>query len=114
MSLPMTVTARDGKRPALAVGICFEAAHPTGHRSGVTLGGLNDVTPSNNYHFRSSGSPAQQGVPAACAMEYFWQRHSGVEWAGLTSFAPMGRCCPPPVRKAVRHALHRGQVLPAR
>ena len=67
----MTVTARDGRAIPLAVGICFEAAYPTVIGQGVTLGGQMIVTPSNNYHFRSSGESAQQGqLLRMRAMEY--------------------------------------------
>lgn len=67
----MDVVARDGRTVPLAVGICFEAGYPTVIAAGVGLGGQAIVTPSNNYHFRSSGESAQQGqLLRMRAMEY--------------------------------------------
>lgn len=67
----MAVSARDGREVPLAVGICFEGAYPSVIGQGVALGGQMIVTPSNNYHFRSSGESAQQGqLLRMRAMEY--------------------------------------------
>ena len=55
----------------MAVGICFEGAYPSVIGEGVAAGGQMIVTPSNNYHFRSSGESAQQGqLLRMRAMEY--------------------------------------------
>jgi hypothetical protein len=67
----MTLRLRDGRDVPVAVGICFEAAYPSVIGQGVALGGQMIVTPSNNYHFRSSGESAQQGqLLRMRAMEY--------------------------------------------
>ena len=67
----MLVRLRDGRELPVAVGICFEAAYPSVIGQGVALGGQLIVTPSNNYHFRSSGESAQQGqLLRMRAMEY--------------------------------------------
>ena len=67
----MRVPARDGRRVPVAVGICFEGAYPSVIGEGVARGGQMIVTPSNNYHFRSSGESAQQGqLLRMRAMEY--------------------------------------------
>ena len=67
----MTLRLRDGRDVPVAVGICFEAAYPSVIGQGVALGGQLIVTPSNNYHFRSSGESAQQGqLLRMRAMEY--------------------------------------------
>ncbi len=67
----MSVPARDGRRVPVAVGICFEGAYPSVIGEGVARGGQMIVTPSNNYHFRSSGESAQQGqLLRMRAMEY--------------------------------------------
>ena len=67
----MRVPARDGRRVPVAVGICFEGAYPSVIGEGVACGGQMIVTPSNNYHFRSSGESAQQGqLLRMRAMEY--------------------------------------------
>ena len=67
----MLVRLRDGREVPVAVGICFEAAYPSVIGQGVALGGQLIVTPSNNYHFRSSGESAQQGqLLRMRAMEY--------------------------------------------
>ena len=67
----MRVPARDGHRVPVAVGICFEGAYPSVIGEGVARGGQMIVTPSNNYHFRSSGESAQQGqLLRMRAMEY--------------------------------------------
>ena len=67
----MAVSTRDGREVPLAVGICFEGAYPSVIGQGVALGGQMIVTPSNNYHFRSSGESAQQGqLLRMRAMEY--------------------------------------------
>ncbi len=50
----------DGRTIPIAVGICFESAYPSVIGEGVRLGGEVIVTPSNNYHFRSSAESAQQ------------------------------------------------------
>lgn len=57
----LVVTTRDGRSVRVAVGICFESAYPSVIGEGVGLGGQVIVTPSNNYHFRSSAESAQQG-----------------------------------------------------
>ena len=67
----MSVPARDGRLVPVAVGICFEGAYPSVIGEGVAAGGQMIVTPSNNYHFRSSGESAQQGqLLRMRAMEY--------------------------------------------
>ena len=56
----MTVPLADARRIRVAVGICFESAYSSVIGEGVRMGGELIITPSNNYHFRSSAESAQQ------------------------------------------------------
>lgn len=57
----MEVQLHDGRRIRAAVGICFESAYESLIGDGVRRGGQLIITPSNNYHFRTSAESAQQG-----------------------------------------------------
>lgn len=56
----MSVPLGDGRRLRVAVGICFESAYSSVIGEGVRMGGQIIITPSNNYHFRTSAESAQQ------------------------------------------------------
>lgn len=58
------VTVNDGRSIPLSLGICFEVAYESIWAEGVHSGGQILVTPSNNYHFRTTPEPMQQAQMA--------------------------------------------------
>lgn len=58
------VVLNDGRTIALSLGICFEVAYEGIWAEGVHSGGQILVTPSNNYHFRTTPEPMQQAQMA--------------------------------------------------
>lgn len=65
------VTLPDGRSIPFGVGICFEVAYESLWQEAVRSGAQVLLTPSNNYHFRSSAEPAQQAQMARFrALEY--------------------------------------------
>lgn len=58
------VALRDGRVIPLSLGICFEVAYESLWAEGVHSGGQILVTPSNNYHFRTTPEPMQQAQMA--------------------------------------------------
>lgn len=58
------VRLSDGRVLPVGLGICFEVAYEGIWAEGVSAGSEILVSPSNNYHFRDSVEPAQQGQMA--------------------------------------------------